>query len=405
MDSTYRPRLMKDDLLMRFLDYIPLVHHFGSNLIEDAGAGFECTDALCRHTFHYVPINDAVDESLTRLQYIILQDELSWRGEQISQGALMRARCEIVQHAQALSWAIDPLALCSVPWTEDAVKTIHKILYNNMADEDVIPGEYRGPDHPIAAKHIDTTTGKATISRFIHPRAVSSYMAAWVEDLNEDIRRAESGPPFDPYDLAARNGRVSRIILNSLVMKFTGHLISISEDEEKKYEYLCIAVRSTKKYYEEDGEVSQEEQKGHRCGLGSPMGLEVDLGTEVIRGAHICIKQHLSASSPTQIQASAPHVRVSAATRSPPVPQLVPSDRVVSVVAPHMRPRRPGTGCARPFAGFRVLVQAALGTSVAAFVAFCSRYIRPNSIPDPSVRAMISSGDGRPLAGIGEIVA
>ncbi|KAH8156732.1 hypothetical protein CIB48_g11514, partial [Xylaria polymorpha] len=63
-----------------------------------------------------------------------------------------------------------------------------------------------------------------------------------------------------------------------------------------------------------------------------------------IRGAHICIKQHLSASSPTQIQASAPHVRVSAATRSPPVPQLVPSDRVVSVVAPHMRPRRPGTG-------------------------------------------------------------
>lgn len=178
--------------------------HFGSNLIEDAGAGFECTDALCRHTFHYVPINDAVDESLTRLQYIILQDELSWRGEQISQGALMRARCEIVQHAQALSWAIDPLALCSVPWTEDAVKTIHKILYNNMADEDVIPGEYRGPDHPIAAKHIDTTTGKATISRFIHPRAVSSYMAAWVEDLNEDIRRAESGPPFDPYDLAAR---------------------------------------------------------------------------------------------------------------------------------------------------------------------------------------------------------
>ncbi|KAI1187607.1 fido domain-containing protein [Nemania serpens] len=165
-----------------------------------------------------------------------------------------------------------------MPWTEKAVKTIHGILYFGMADHDVVPGEYRGPDHPIAAKYIDPKTGREKVTKFIHPGAVPSYMTSRVENLNKDIERAESGAPFDPYDLAAKhyhhfinihpfgdgNGRTSRIILNCLVMKFTGHLIPIGEDSKEKDEFLGIAVRGAKKYHEEDGEVHLDEQEGHR---------------------------------------------------------------------------------------------------------------------------------------------
>ncbi|KAI0902932.1 fido domain-containing protein [Ustulina deusta] len=250
---------------------------FGSNLIEDAGAGFDYTVNLCRQAFRGEHI-DAAATDQSSPDYANLLQDFKQRNQQMNQPAAIRIRREIIQHARALSWAINNIVLAGMPWTEDAVKTIHGILYAGMANHDVIPGEYRGPDHPIAAKYIDPKTGKEKVTRFVHPRAVPSYMAAWVENLNKDIQRAESSVPFDPYDLPARhyhhfinihpfgdgNGRTSRIILNCLVMKFTGHLIPIGEDAKEKDEFLGIAVRGSKKYHEEDGEVHLDEQKGHR---------------------------------------------------------------------------------------------------------------------------------------------
>ncbi|KAI1202788.1 fido domain-containing protein [Nemania serpens] len=245
---------------------------FGSNLIENAGAGLDYTVDLCQQVFRGENIGAMVID-----QSKLLQD-FEQHGQQISQSTVIRSRREIIQHAQALSWAIDKIVLAGMPWTEDSVKTIHGILYSGMADHDVVPGEYRGPDHPIAAKYVDPKTGREKVTKFIHPRAVPSYMAAWVMNLNKDIERAESGAPFDPYDLPAKhyhhfinihpfgdgNGRTSRIILNCLVMKFTGHLIPIGEDDKEKDEFLSIAVRGAKKYHEEDGEVHLDEQEGHR---------------------------------------------------------------------------------------------------------------------------------------------
>ncbi|KAI1166983.1 fido domain-containing protein [Nemania serpens] len=251
---------------------------FGSNLIEDAGAGLDYTINLCQHIFRGEHI-DATDIGQGSPEYAkLLQDSEQQHGQQMSQPAIIRTRREVIQHAQALSWAIDNIVLAGILWTEDAVKTIHGILYFGMADHDVVPGKYRGPDHPIAAKYTDPKTGREKVTRFIHPRAVPSYMAAWVGNLNQDIERAESGAPFDPYDLPAKhyhhfinihpfgdgNGRTSRIILNCLVMKFTGHLIPIGEDDKEKDEFLGIAVRGAKKYHEEDGEVYLDEQEGHR---------------------------------------------------------------------------------------------------------------------------------------------
>jgi Fic family protein len=163
------------------------------------------------------------------------------------------------------------------PWTEDVVKTIHGILYRDMDNDEVDPGQYRGADHHIAAKYTDPKTGKEKLTRFIHPRAVPSYMATLIRNINHDIQRAESGAAFGPYTLAAMhyhhfvnihpfgdgNGRTSRIVLNCLILKFTGQLVPIGKDQMEKEEYLNIAVRGAKKYHQEDGDVDLNEWKGH----------------------------------------------------------------------------------------------------------------------------------------------
>ncbi|KAI0445285.1 fido domain-containing protein [Xylaria telfairii] len=250
---------------------------FGSNLIEDAGAGFGYTANLCRQIFRGEHIDaSAIDPRSP--EYAELLQVFRQRDQEMNQAVAIRIRREIIQHTEALSWAIGNIVLAGMPWTESAVKNIHHILSTGMANNDVIPGEYRGPEHPIAAKYIDPSTGKEKVTRFVHPRAVPSYMTTWVKNLNNDIQLAETGSPFDPYDLAAKhyhhfinihpfgdgNGRISRIILNCIVLKFCGHLIPIGEDDKEKEEFLGIAVRSAKRYPEEDGGVHVDEQKGHR---------------------------------------------------------------------------------------------------------------------------------------------
>ncbi|KAI0479794.1 fido domain-containing protein [Xylaria cf. heliscus] len=251
---------------------------FGSNLIEDAGADFDCTAKLCRQVFRGEDIDAAdIDEHQLGPEDTELLQGFKQNGKQMDQSVAIHVRREIIQHAKALSWAIDHLVFASLPWTEDVIKTIHGILYAGMDHDEIILGEYRGADHAIDAKYVDPKTGKKKVIKFIHPRAVPSYMAAWVENLNKDIQRAERGLYLNPYDFPAKhyhhfinihpfgdcNGRTSRIILNCLFMKFSGHLIPLGENEEEKEELLGIAARGAKKYHEEDGEVHLNEQKGH----------------------------------------------------------------------------------------------------------------------------------------------
>ncbi|KAJ8130988.1 hypothetical protein O1611_g2637 [Lasiodiplodia mahajangana] len=250
---------------------------FGSNLIENAGADFDYTAKICRQVFQGEDI-DAANINEHSPDYAQLLQLCKQRGKEMNRLAVIHVQREIIQHAEAFSWAIGKMVVTASPWTEDVVRTIHRILYAGMSNDEVIPGQYRGAGHAIAAKYVDPLTGKEKTTRFIHPRAVRGHMAAWVDNLNRDIRRAEDGMPFDPYDLAAKhyhhfinihpfgdgNGRTSRIILNCLVMRLNGDLIPIGENDEEKEEFLGIAVRGAKKYHEEEGEVHIDRQSGHQ---------------------------------------------------------------------------------------------------------------------------------------------
>ncbi|KAI0544237.1 fido domain-containing protein [Xylaria curta] len=233
---------------------------FGSNLIEDVGAGFDYTVSLCGRVFRGEHV-DITDTDRAELLYDSEQGN-----QEINRAAASRVRREIVQHARALLWAINNIVIAGMPWSEDVIKTIHGILYTGIVNDVIVPGEYRGVDHPITAEYIDRETGEERITRFIHPHVIPSRMAAWVRNLNTDISSAESGSFFDgsfvdPYDLAAEhyrsfidihpfgvgNGLVSRIILNCLVMRFTGHMIPMGMDDEEKREFLGIAIGGAEK--------------------------------------------------------------------------------------------------------------------------------------------------------------
>ncbi|KAI1324048.1 fido domain-containing protein [Xylariaceae sp. FL0255] len=251
---------------------------YGSNLIEDAGAGPDYTSMLCSRVLYASEPVDANAIVSKDREYLWIQDDLARRGKQIDLDDAKRIRREIIHHAEAFVWAVQNIVLSGKPWTEDAVKTIHEILYRDLAHDEVKPGEYRGVDHPVAATHINPHTGKRSITRFIHPRAVPDYMAQWVKAMNDELAELEDGSKsFILSEFVAKhyhhfinihpfgdgNGRVSRIILNCLMLKLSGTLTPLGTTLEEKEAFLQVAVRGSKKYHEEDGEVPLELQEGH----------------------------------------------------------------------------------------------------------------------------------------------
>lgn len=88
-------------------------------------------------------------------------------------------------------------------------------------------------------------------------------MANLVARLNADIAEAERTKSLDPYTLAARyrgkfvcvhpfldgNGRMCRLLLNAILLKYAGVVVPIREHEGERKEYLDI-----KRRYSGDGE-------------------------------------------------------------------------------------------------------------------------------------------------------
>ncbi|CEJ91208.1 hypothetical protein VHEMI06936 [[Torrubiella] hemipterigena] len=80
---------------------------------------------------------------------------------------------------------------------------------------------------------------------------------------------------IDPYTSAARyhhqfvmihpfldgNGRVARILLNTLLLKHAGHLVAFGLDEHEKAEYLDRVRQNAKMFHQEDMVVGFPYQK------------------------------------------------------------------------------------------------------------------------------------------------
>ena len=80
-----------------------------------------------------------------------------------------------------------------------------------------------------------------------------------VDALNDDIAAATEKGVLDPYPLAAKwcaefvwyhpfldgNGRLCRLLLNAILLKYAGIVVPIGEHDEERKEYLDIKRRYT----------------------------------------------------------------------------------------------------------------------------------------------------------------
>ncbi|CAJ2513617.1 Uu.00g017360.m01.CDS01 [Anthostomella pinea] len=225
---------------------------YTSNYIEVTGSSFHVTKKIWRKLIHGDPVTAGVEPG--SLEYEQSREALIALKRPHSAEAVTRSRQEIINHSHALLSAIDRIVLNSQPITESFFKCIYNALCVGKVLGKVAgnPGVYRTWE--VAASHgEDTKDKKKTTSKFIRASAVPEYMSQLVSDLHKDMTAAEETKSIDPYDMASRYCHRTTLSMSA----FGGN------DLERK-EYLDLAHRAAKKFYEEDMEVHEDEKKGHR---------------------------------------------------------------------------------------------------------------------------------------------
>ena len=85
-------------------------------------------------------------------------------------------------------------------------------------------------------------------------------MQAFVNNLKDEIQKAQQAGQLDPYVLGAKycsrfvaihpfkdgNGRMCRLILNAILIKYAGIVISVGEKGQDRQRYIDLAVESRK---------------------------------------------------------------------------------------------------------------------------------------------------------------
>lgn len=246
---------------------------YGSNKIESAGSSLGITINLCRDIFRgksvLIDIKDTSPEFKDHVDYLKQSQQSS------DKTAVIRSRLEVVQHAKALNFLIDQVVLDGHDLTEELILHTHAILYHGLEDDDVVAGKYR--THEVAISY-GKPGERRKVNQCMRASAVPKYMKQLVEHMRKEIANAEDAQEIDPYTMAARyhhhfvmihpfgdgNGRMSRIILNVLLLKYAGHLSLFGSDNKDKDDYLAVVGRGRKMFNVEDMGVEFENQTSHR---------------------------------------------------------------------------------------------------------------------------------------------
>ncbi|KAI6090301.1 Fic-domain-containing protein [Hypoxylon rubiginosum] len=245
---------------------------YSSNFIEVTGSDFNVTQELCRQILRGQDISAEIGPGP---EYEQAQAALITLKRPSSPEDVIRSRQEVINHVQALEFAIQHFVLDGEPITDSFLKDIHtrlcagKVLHEEAGGT----GEYRTWE--IAARHGADMKKK---SIFIRASAVPRYMADLVEDLHRDLINAERNGLTYSVNLASRychrlvcihpfgdgNGRMCRILLNIILFKYGRRVAIFGYNEDERQEYLDLARRANKKFHEEDMELLETEKKGHR---------------------------------------------------------------------------------------------------------------------------------------------
>lgn len=180
-------------------------------------------------------------------------DKLVRRNMEAAERHVIRSRREVVQHAAAFQYLVDEFVCRKRPMSEDLIKQTHAIMVKNGGAEDAgvlnskeFGGLYRQED-----AYVGTT-------EFPKPSKIGEAMQAMVKDLAQDLESAQSEGVLDPFMIAATysdrfvnihpfrdgNGRMCRLILNAIHVKYAGIVVNLGEHDQNREDYIAVAAES-----------------------------------------------------------------------------------------------------------------------------------------------------------------
>lgn len=225
---------------------------YGSNMIEIAGGGVDITLKLCKPVFQ----GKEVPEDITERDSDYEELKLYLMNKNLPSGhtAVLRSRREIVQHAQAARFMIEQVCIKGNDLSEKIIKETHAILTYKIDINEHTPWIYYSGVYR-------TWNVRCGSHVFMDESRVPFAMRDMIESLESDIKAATEKGQIDPVLLASKychefvnihpfgdgNGRMCRLILNSLLLKYSGGIVCIGQDDKDRQEYLRIATAASAK--------------------------------------------------------------------------------------------------------------------------------------------------------------
>ncbi|KAJ5793787.1 hypothetical protein N7457_000386 [Penicillium paradoxum] len=222
---------------------------YGSNMIEKAGSDWDITFKLCLAVFQGEEIPDEIEEDTQ--DYKALKESLIRQNLPASNSAVLKSWREVVQHAKAAEFMMHELRTFRKDLSEEMILKIHGILTHKI-DADSTPWEeYSGVyrSHEVSAG----------LHAFPDPALVPHKMKSMIHDLENDLQDVIREKTIDPFALVAKythifvnihpfidgNGRMCRLILNSMLVRFGFFPVWIGVDHDDRSTYLEITANGS----------------------------------------------------------------------------------------------------------------------------------------------------------------
>ncbi|GLA50021.1 hypothetical protein AnigIFM63604_006035 [Aspergillus niger] len=221
---------------------------FGSNYIERAGLNLEETIKICEIIFR----GEFVDpEKIPERESDYEKKLIEAIRSKTPASHIIRSRREVVQHALALNFLINEMVVKDKPLSEDLILRTHRILTEYIDTAGGIPWmEYSG-----RYRNVHVHAGN---TNFVAPNYVPAKMRELVADFERDVHKIESTRVLDPFTLAAKycndfvmihpfadgNGRMCRLIMNAILLKYAGIVVCLGEHDESRRQYIDIQKRA-----------------------------------------------------------------------------------------------------------------------------------------------------------------
>ncbi|KAF9775324.1 hypothetical protein IL306_006574 [Fusarium sp. DS 682] len=241
---------------------------YGSNMIEYAGGSLETTLQLCRTVFEEEESQPPEDVTERNTEYEDIRQHLQSRNLSTTHERVLQSYREIVQHAQAAKLMIESVCIDKgKDLSEAIIKEAHAILTYKIDINPHTPwiyysGVYRTWNVRCGG-HIFMDENRV-------PAAMRDMIEAFVSDtrLVDKLSADEEGFRFrisfaskychrfvNIHPFADGNGRMCRLILNTLLIRWGIGPVAIGVNQDDRREYLRITVDASKL----DNSQSQEE--------------------------------------------------------------------------------------------------------------------------------------------------